>query len=424
MNDGFLDIEARKLILDLFSSRLGLPIILVDEDFEIASSALGFSFIPYCLAVRCTPNGFTQCKHDHKTRALEAKESHLSVCHAGISNYVLPIVVGETILGALLCGQMKIEDSSYMKEAQEKHERFLEENQLSDSERLQLAELFEDTEVCLLNQVNIDMLEEFRTILEWTYGTSYYYNETIVERGELERRLEDLTHEMQIRLQGLIAQSENLWFAMKQKRDTRRDFKRAAKRLLDSIESFDTMIQNLGSFMESSYKWEKTRIAPIIHNSCRAYRAIAQRKGVKIKVKLELIDGRSPLLEISRPHIRRMLDNLVQNAVKYSYSSTSSMSRPGTVTVTGRHSGAFYSIAIENFGVGIFEDEISLIFEKGYKGRLARDEYRTGAGMGLYIVKDIVDKHHGSIEVFSNNQGAGYLTIFTVYLPYERPYRR
>jgi len=421
MKDGFLDIEARELILNLFSSRVGLPIILVDEVSQLVSSVPGFSFIPYCAAVKRTPSGFAQCMHDHKTRALEAQESHLSVCHAGISNYVVPTVVGEDIVGALLCGQMKIEDSSYMDEAQEKHKRFLEENQLSDSDRLQLAKLFEDTEVYSLDQVNIDMLEEFRTILEWIYRTSYYYEETIAEREQLERRLEELTHEMQIRLQGLVAQSENLWFVMEQRRDTRRDFKRAAKRLLDSIEAFDTMIQNLGSFMESTYRLEKIKIAPVIHNSCRAYRTIAQRKGVKIKVDLELIDGKSPVLEISRLHIRRMLDNLVENAVKYSYS----MGRSGTVKVTGRHSGAFYSIAIQNLGVGIYEDEFSKIFEKGYKGRLARDAYRTGAGMGLYIVKDIVDKHFGKIEVSSIKQRAApYETTFTVYLPYEQPHRR
>ena len=89
-----------------------------------------------------------------------------------------------------------------------------------------------------------------------------------------------------------------------------------------------------------------------------------------------------------------------------------------------------YALEIKNYGVGIQPDEIieRKIFSDGYQGRLTQGEYRTGSGKGLNFVKNVIDEHHGSIEVESrmmadenDPEGRPHLTRFTIYLPYVQP---
>ena len=100
---------------------------------------------------------------------------------------------------------------------------------------------------------------------------------------------------------------------------------------------------------------------------------------------------------------------------KYSYYGTEA--EPRFIRIAGIRSGAYYGIAIENYGIGILQDELAKIFERGYRGKLARQERRTGSGLGLGIVKQIVEAHGGWIHVVSRNQGSAWLTCFKVYLP-------
>ena len=83
-------------------------------------------------------------------------------------------------------------------------------------------------------------------------------------------------------------------------------------------------------------------------------------------------------------------------------------------------------VSIENYGVGITEDEIRTgeLFQLDARGKLTHGEFRPGSGKGLYFVKRVVDGHHGRIEVRSDlvanevaPQGKTHRNRFTVYLP-------
>jgi signal transduction histidine kinase len=125
---------------------------------------------------------------------------------------------------------------------------------------------------------------------------------------------------------------------------------------------------------------------------------------------------------MSLRHIVHMMNNLVHNAVKYSFSG--SQGRDREVRIRGTRESRIYRFEIENYGIGILPDERDRIFEKGVRGKLTEDESRTGAGLGLYIAKEIVKNHGGSIEARSRSQGSAYLTVFTVTLPLSRSKRR
>jgi two-component system sensor histidine kinase MtrB len=104
--------------------------------------------------------------------------------------------------------------------------------------------------------------------------------------------------------------------------------------------------------------------------------------------------------------IERVVANLLSNAVKYSPRDT-------CITVRVKRSGAFTTLSVSDQGPGIAREDLKAIFQPFGRGRSA-DLFAEGTGMGLYIVKQIVEAHDGRIEVHSE---LGKGTTFLIRLP-------
>ncbi|MFQ5648807.1 MAG: PAS domain-containing sensor histidine kinase [bacterium] len=114
------------------------------------------------------------------------------------------------------------------------------------------------------------------------------------------------------------------------------------------------------------------------------------------------------LLELDRDLIEQAILNLFSNAVKYSPENAQ-------VTVRLREDATVISVDIEDTGYGISEKSIPHIFEKFYRVTDNEDVRDTmGSGLGLPLVKEIVEIHGGKIKV-SSVLGKG--SIFTIFLP-------
>lgn len=99
--------------------------------------------------------------------------------------------------------------------------------------------------------------------------------------------------------------------------------------------------------------------------------------------------------------------NLIHNAIKFTPAH-------GSVKVVLKRAGKDIKVHIEDSGIGISKEDQLRIFERFYKGDKQRTRTTDGSGLGLSIVKKIVDLHHGQIRVDSRlNEG----TIFEVTLP-------
>lgn len=407
--------EAQKAILDFFSSSTGLPIGLCE--FDRGSAEMIFSdaakdhLESYCKAIQDLTNGPEMCRKDEMRRASETEVEGLKLCHAGLYNYILPIRIDDTKVATMLCGEMRIAGDRYEKSSLEKHREFARRMNLSAKKEAELHRLFDQTKVLTEDEVQARVSETLHRAQEWYHGF-------LSNRQSIEKRIQKVTHELQIRLQAAFAYASNLSDDLREIRNLRKDLKELAKDVLYSLEGLDVVVQNLGPFLQD-YLFERKTIGPIIYRSRDIYRAEAERRGVSIRVNLELIDGKSPVLEVSVVHLQRAMHNLVHNAVKYSFYGA--YRRPRSVDIRGRCAGEYYRIDIENFGVGIDKDEYDKIFVEGYQGRHTVDEYRTGAGMGLAFVKEAIERHHGKIEVHSIDQQSAHLNIFSIYLPYEQP---
>lgn len=104
--------------------------------------------------------------------------------------------------------------------------------------------------------------------------------------------------------------------------------------------------------------------------------------------------------------LARALDNLIRNAVNYSYAGTE-------ISLYAQTEADMVKIMIKNSGKTIPPDKLSHIFEQFYRADAARSSATGGAGLGLAIAKEIVELHGGTITAASANE----CTIFIVTLP-------
>jgi len=107
--------------------------------------------------------------------------------------------------------------------------------------------------------------------------------------------------------------------------------------------------------------------------------------------------------------LARVFNNLLKNAIAYSYPDTE-------IVVRGEQQGEQAVISFENHGKTIPKQKLDLIFEKFFRMDEARKSNTGGAGLGLAIAKEIVELHGGSISAESKQEK----TVFRVTLP-EKP---
>lgn len=104
--------------------------------------------------------------------------------------------------------------------------------------------------------------------------------------------------------------------------------------------------------------------------------------------------------------LARVFDNVLRNAVSYSIPG-------GQVFIQAQKADGQAQVTIRNEGLEIPEGELANIFRKFYRLDAARSSRTGGAGLGLAIAKEIVERHGGGIRAESN----GRLTSFTITLP-------
>lgn len=127
------------------------------------------------------------------------------------------------------------------------------------------------------------------------------------------------------------------------------------------------------------------------------------------KIHLEL--GNDIIVNINKDQIKQVIFNLVQNAVHHTDEIKGSILISTGIEEISSHS--FAVLKIEDNGTGIPKEHLSEIFDRFFRSEAHRSRKQGGYGLGLSIVKSIVDAHDGKIEVESE---LGIGTTFSVYL--------
>lgn len=154
-----------------------------------------------------------------------------------------------------------------------------------------------------------------------------------------------------------------------------------------------------------AYAYDEEEVAPLVYIALRSCQPIVDESGGKVSVDLP---DELPPVRGDRDALIEVLINLVNNAVKYS-------ERPPDIRIWARTEGASVTLGVTDRGIGIAPTDQKKIFEKFHRIDCRRTSEVGGCGIGLSLVKHIVEAHEGEVEV-SSTVGVG--STFRVRLPF------
>lgn len=212
----------------------------------------------------------------------------------------------------------------------------------------------------------------------------------------------DMAHELRTPLSVLQSHIEaiidGIWEPSKERMYI---FREEINRLINLVEQLKylTDIENHKITLDKGNHNLSKTIEDIVKN----FKIEFDNKGVSLKGHIE----KDLYINFDKNKISQALINLISNALKFT-------DEGGKVLVTLKKDTNNAIIEIEDTGIGIKKEDIDHIFERLYRGDKSRNRKTGGAGIGLTIVKEIIEAHKGTISVESE-MGKG--SIFTITIP-------
>lgn len=145
-------------------------------------------------------------------------------------------------------------------------------------------------------------------------------------------------------------------------------------------------------------------VAELAEAVCKELEPLAQNAEQRLVLSFE---ARAALVRGDHDELTQVLQNLVQNAIKYGRTD-------GKVEVRITVDGSRIAIAVADDGIGIAPEHVPRLTERFYRVNARQSRERGGTGLGLAIVKHIVNRHRGELRVAST---PGQGSTFTVLLP-------
>ena len=211
----------------------------------------------------------------------------------------------------------------------------------------------------------------------------------------------DLAHEVRTpltTLQGNIeAMIDGVW-EVTPERLTSLD--RQVKRLAHLVQMIDQLEDAEAS--HSKIEWEDVDIKALLSSVNMAFEHQADEKGISLILKAE-----PATITADRNKLDQVFSNLLSNALKFTPEG-------GEIIFWARRVKDKVIIKIKDNGQGIPQDKAAYVFERFYQVEASRNSELQGQGIGLAVVKSLVEAHKGTVEVESE-ENVG--TTFTVTLP-------
>lgn len=176
---------------------------------------------------------------------------------------------------------------------------------------------------------------------------------------------------------------------------------RRARQLVSIIEDLETLLQA----SEPELPKGQVDLVKLVQDTLHAFEPECRNAHLTLNSALTL---NTPPIQGHPEHLRRVLENLLSNARKFTPEG-------GTITVRLTHTPQEVLLQVSDTGIGIPEHELERIFERFYQ--VADSRRQGGSGLGLALVKEVVQAHGGRVTVES---AVGRGTTFSVYLPLKQ----
>jgi signal transduction histidine kinase len=156
---------------------------------------------------------------------------------------------------------------------------------------------------------------------------------------------------------------------------------------------------------QRTYQFEEADIEHVVADTLKTFDVALEQNGFTIDFRKS--ENRLPPVVMDSNAIAQALINLLDNAVKYSGESKEISVRLG-------QENGFVTIAVSDRGIGIEREDCGKVFEKFYRVGNCLVHDVKGSGLGLSIVKHVVEAHHGRVKVESE---PGIGSTFIIHLP-------
>ena len=203
-------------------------------------------------------------------------------------------------------------------------------------------------------------------------------------------------HELRTPVSVIKANSETL---LDGALDNSKDAKTFSKAILHNADRLSEMVTSLIDLSRIEYGDLKFVIEPIIINevietAISSFRNKAKRKNI------DLVFHRHTDVEVQSDTkaIERVLNNLIDNAFKYSPEGS-------LIEIKARKQAGFLRISVLDFGEGVSEEEQKFVFKRFYRTAKARANTKQGSGLGLAIVRNLVNNLQGEVGVETRKEG-------------------
>ena len=218
----------------------------------------------------------------------------------------------------------------------------------------------------------------------------------------------NITHEFRTPLTVILGFSEQLEKGLIPQNETMENVGRMISRQGRSLLSLINQLLDISKIKSNigTPEWLKGNIVPYLHMICNNYQQAAQQKRIDLiySSKVSTIE-----MEFVPDYVQKVMRNLLSNAIKFT-------PEYGQILVTTSVINEQLKLIVSDNGRGINAAELPHIFDAFYQGDNSRTE--IGTGIGLSLVKQIIDALSGKIEVKSTvNKG----TVFIITVPLHYP---
>lgn len=153
-----------------------------------------------------------------------------------------------------------------------------------------------------------------------------------------------------------------------------------------------------------AHEKEEVDLVALLFEQQQFHLPFAREKEIRVELSCQ---EKLPPIFANRQNMEEVFSNLIVNAIKYS-------PEKATVTIHALKENEYLKITVSDTGFGLEKEELAKIFTRFYRVKDANTREIQGTGLGLSLVKSIVDSHHGKITVASS-PGKG--SVFSVLLP-------
>jgi signal transduction histidine kinase len=214
----------------------------------------------------------------------------------------------------------------------------------------------------------------------------------------------DVSHELRTPIAIISSQAEEKLRDDKKPEEYRKALKKILKESKKLISMFSQLLM-LSRSEEGKYKalLESLDLIVVAKEVVKNMKDLANKKGVKISINTD----KTVKIEVDQTLITRLFTNLIDNAIKYSR-------KDGWIKVSLYKEKDFAKIIVEDNGIGIPNEDLPYIFDRLYRVDKARA--REGLGLGLFMVKWIIDLHKGHINTYSTpDRGTKFIISLPIY---------